>query len=390
MPHLIRQLSLPFAAFLFATCLPAQGPLGTITGTVPQGQLGTCLREVGDVDGDGVRDFAASEPGSNSNTAGAVRLYSGATRNLLQTFQGVLATGMWGLGSKDVCVVGDVNGDGTTDFAAGYVNRGLLDVFSGATGARLYRMGPTLEYFQYACCVGDRDADGRDDFAALVYVNSTVQLWTIKGNTGTQLSVIDAQPQEGLLRAVGDLDGDGSDEFVRVGYGTCDVYRMNPPARLRRITLGSNAGDIGFADWNGDGRQDLVVQYDVNQQPCVQVFNLFTGAQLRSYTLTGVLANSTPQGMAVLGDCDQDGTPDFALRVSADPINAGTAHVAIFSGASGLRIGDWPGSPQFPATGILQGLGDVNGDAFPDFVMASPSYQSGGGLQVVSARTFAT
>ena len=62
MPHLIRCSSPLLFALAVATTVSAQSPLGTITGTVTQGQLGTCLRDVGDFDGDGVREAPGYGP----------------------------------------------------------------------------------------------------------------------------------------------------------------------------------------------------------------------------------------------------------------------------------------------------------------------------------------
>lgn len=376
-----------FVAALAAT-VPAQSLVDTVVGTVPGGELGSVLRAVGDLDGDGITDFAASEPG-NGGQAGRVRVHSGRTRALLRTFTGSMANGMASLGEHDICPVGDVDGDGTPDLAIGYQNRGALDVFSGRAGTRLYRLGTAIEFLPYACSVGDRDGDGRDDFAALVGINSTLQIWLVKGNTGTQLATVDTQPGDGFLRDVGDLNGDGVSEFVRIGWGTCDVYRTNPPARLRRITV-PGPDTFDFADWNGDGRLDLVVQDDLRGVPSVFVFDLGTGQQQRSYTFGGLLANSTVQAVVVLGDVDLDGTPDFAVRVQADPIHPGTNHLAIISGASGARIGNWPGVAGSAPSSILAGIGDVDGDGYPEFAMAQPFAQDRAGMvQVISTKTFA-
>src|SRR5688572_32965095 len=66
---------------------------------------------VGDVDGDGTDDFATGDPNAE-NGAGLVRLYSGATRRVLHEWTAF--SWSWHLGSA-VSAIGDVDLDGTPD-----------------------------------------------------------------------------------------------------------------------------------------------------------------------------------------------------------------------------------------------------------------------------------
>jgi hypothetical protein len=371
----------------------AQSLLGTRTGTVANGFLGQIVRGIGDHDGDGIGDFVVGEPGQTSSYPGRVYLISGATRATLATFVGQSTqTNQWGFGAVDINPIGDANGDGKGDFAIG-MNGGVLDVFSGLNGARLYRLGPALEYYQRACCVGDFDSDGKDDFVAQVYLGGALQLWVVRGVAGTQLLTLAATSSDGRLRDVGDQNGDGHREIAVIAGSTCDVYNLHPPGLLRRINFAGygSSPSIDLADWNGDGRLDVAVAYEVQQQPFLFVHSLATGVQLRSLQLSLDLANEWPRGLATLGDFDLDGSPEAAVYVYSDAIHtARYGHIAILSGRTGRRLGDWAGSMQFGASSALAGLGDVDGDGFHDFAMGIAGYNGNrGAFQVISGRTTA-
>src|SRR5690349_8266382 len=91
------------------TIATAQTSIATVIGSMPNGQLGTVVRAVGDVDGDGVVDFAISEPelGVGAAFAGRCYIISGATRSVLSTLQGQVSNGSnYGLGTNDICPIG--------------------------------------------------------------------------------------------------------------------------------------------------------------------------------------------------------------------------------------------------------------------------------------------
>lgn len=126
----------------------------------------------GDMDGDGLPDIFAAD--INNGTGGANRgqayLFSGATGNRIRTFNGESAGDQFGMGRP----IADVNGDGKTDLVlAGWLRNegalasGKMYVVDGATGATLRSLVSTIpnETLGFDVIgVGDVTGDGLTDY----------------------------------------------------------------------------------------------------------------------------------------------------------------------------------------------------------------------------------
>jgi hypothetical protein len=399
MPRTLLLRTLPL--LLAASGLAAQRAITTVYGTTPDGRLGTAVVAVGDVNGDGVGDFAISEP--TVGGAGRVLLVSGANSTVLTTFAVVPPQSHRGLGTLGANPVGDVNGDGRVDFAIGYSNVwGSVEVFSGSDGALLYRLGSGIRFSGSACDAGDVDQDGTSDFAIGVLINDNPQLWIIRGRSGTQLRTLATTTRgaEGGLRNLGDLNGDGLPEIVATDGRFIEVYDVAQSRLLRTFerpqTQGSTSSTREFhvADWDGDGRNELLIASNTSGSGNAVVFvmSAYTGTMLRSYTLPSDDLSSSPGTFCVMPDIDGDGRPDLAVRTSYDPLLPTTTPTIVFvSGATGRRLGAWPSTAQFNfSQGDIASLGDVDQDGFGDIVIGSSTAASSrGGWQVISGRILA-
>ena len=113
------------------------------------------MAALGDVNSDGVADFAVGVPGHDVGdeedglaNVGTVYLFSGKTGALIRTLDdpprgGDEAGAAFG---SALANAGDVNSDGVTDIVVGAPGEGRVHVFNGKTGALLYTIvGPETE-----------------------------------------------------------------------------------------------------------------------------------------------------------------------------------------------------------------------------------------------------
>ena len=154
------------------------GPDGSVLaahdGAAPGDQLGTWVASVGDVDGDGVPDQGFGAPGSDVGglDAGLVLVRSGARGAIVFAVPGQEE----GEGLGVVAGAGDVDGDGRADIVLGSAlasltgpHAGGVSIVSGRTGLVLCAGGGPMPFTWLGASVagvGDLDGDGRPDVAA--------------------------------------------------------------------------------------------------------------------------------------------------------------------------------------------------------------------------------
>ncbi len=148
----------------------------TFDGLAPGDEAGASVAWLGDVDGDGIDDFAIGAPMASPGgvlEAGNCMIVSGGSGSLILDLPGNNAYGHLG---HAVAAGRDLNGNGTPDVVvgapgaavAGVAYAGLVLAFEGASGMLMYelagqataeRLGLTL------AMTGDLDADGVADLA---------------------------------------------------------------------------------------------------------------------------------------------------------------------------------------------------------------------------------
>ncbi|UYV11814.1 MAG: FG-GAP-like repeat-containing protein [Phycisphaera sp.] len=241
--------------------------------------FGYALAGLGDVDGDGTGEVAIGAPQSDSGAGvlndGRVYVVSVMDASVLHDIPGPVAGAQLGRG---IGRIGDIDGDGATDFAASATNAQRAEVFSGATGEPLLvpllpdtTAGAFGDFFVGPA--GDANADGIPDIYVGDYAadGNRGRVHVYSGANGSPLwqrggGVDGIGRGLGCGRSAGDVNGDGHDDIVAGSYlaGQATVFSGADGSTLRSISATSPAGQLGFdsvgiGDVTGDGLADLAI-----------------------------------------------------------------------------------------------------------------------------------
>ncbi|MAE75870.1 MAG: hypothetical protein CMJ85_03250 [Planctomycetes bacterium] len=202
-----------------------------VSGRAAEDLFGAAVSGVGDLDKDGYGDFAvgAFKSDEKALNSGSVTVFTGRTGKVLFKLLGTYREGSFG---NAVDKAGDVNRDGWPDIVVGSYTAntnlrwaGLVSVFSGKDGAFLWsgKGDKSKDHLGVSVAgIGDQNGDGYADVAAGAWGsdlggtdagltrlysgrNGTV-LWDVKGDAGDELGA--------SIAHVGDINGDGAPDFV--------------------------------------------------------------------------------------------------------------------------------------------------------------------------------
>lgn len=262
--------------------------------------FGRLVTTIGDLDGDGRRDFLTLDgPTSSGSAYNSVIAVSTATGDKLYTSPTIHSNSL----PFQVIAIGDVTGDGiedwaasTTDFALlGLIRKLRVSLFSGADGSFLRELGvpPSTSGLGFPIAsIGDINGDGLREVLVLdplanrnsadmgeAYVYSGSDGSLLRVHTGYSSQVFtpitpfgfDVNPLSAVA-GLDDVDGDGVDDYAIAapralgGRGKVHVFSGSSGVLLFEI-LGTSANTtigIGWhlaliGDANLDGVDDLLV-----------------------------------------------------------------------------------------------------------------------------------
>ncbi|KAH6971314.1 hypothetical protein EDB80DRAFT_692629 [Ilyonectria destructans] len=303
------------------------GDLGTIAPGV-SGVTGDMIR-FADTDGDGLADFLAVD------SDGSIKMWKN--------------TGT-GFSAKGVTFrLADLTGDGKADIIAvdskgraqAWLNKGLGNAWESigeiAPGLNEDLSSSRIEFV-------DVNGDGLADYL-VIYGGGAVKAYLNNSNIPDAGKSRTWQPGLTIAPGVGepghkiqfaDLNGDGYADYIVVfDGGAADVYlnQKNIPPNGGRIWadketvsggVGASGNKIVFADINGNGLAEYIVQYDGGASKGYNnTGNIPDAGKSRNWEYMGTIAAGvSPQGPVVYADIDGDGKADYLVVFDTGRINA--------------------------------------------------------------------
>jgi hypothetical protein len=366
-------------------------------GEAPEDQFGWIARNIGDVDGDGIADVVVSAPthGKKGDNSGRIYVYSTGTGQLLWSADGrpgdQLGSGVEG--------VGDTDGDGVPDVAASAPDGGVAHIYSGRDGRILqsFKAVRRDEIFgNHVSGAGDFDGDG---FADVIVGapgkphsrSNPGHAYVYSGKSGSLLLTLQGEhPGDAFGSAVAGYARDGV-HFLVVGapaageshQGRVYVYRGDFKEPSFVIEGDASAHALGamfvamVGDVDGDGTPDIYASDWSNEAKGrstgrIYIYSGRTGKSL--YTLTGEgSGDGFGTSASVAGDIDGDGHSDLiigAWQYAKVVVGGGRAY--LFSGSDGRLMRTFTCRVPGDTFGFdAVGLGDIDHDGVDDLLITS-------------------
>lgn len=266
---------------------------------------------------------------------------------------------------------GDFNGDGKIDLLWRGSATGTLAVWAlnGTAAPGGYGVGSPLAIDWAIQGVADFNGDRRADILMRDSSTGAAAVWVLNGATIQYgYGVGSPTPLDWSIEGVGDFDGDGKADIVwRQGStGTVAVWLLGGGATP---SGGGFSVDNGWAlqgvgDFNGDGKSDLLWRQLSTGTMAVWIMN---GAGYQyGYGISGVVAG-VDWFVAGVADFNGDGRADILFRNKA----AGTLAVWVLN-SSTLQAGYGVGTAM-SSDWVVQDVGDMDGDRTADILWRSKS-----------------
>ncbi|MCH2105068.1 MAG: integrin alpha [Planctomycetes bacterium] len=405
----------PLLTLLLASPALAQGQAWTVYGDSAGDSLGYSLAAAGDWDADGIVDLLVGAPGVDGAgpDTGRVMVRSGRTGEALFSVDGALAGDRAG---RAVAALGDVNADGVGDFAYGTPTRSIggnqaggAFVVSGSDGSVLHSWEGSTPFGVFGFSVasaGDLDGDGRQDLwigapnedpngpdSGAVYAYST-------GSGSLLLVIPGANPGDKFgssLCSIGDANQDGVSDLL-VGSPDEAVAGQAAAGSARLFSgadgsflgawFGANADErygtalCAIGDRDADGRADFAVGApgSISCQTGIDCGRV----ELRSGATGGLFlgidggpGTSLGASLSALGDINSDGVCDLLVGAPDAPIGGA---VLLFSGLDAALLGfqQQGAEPNARFGYAVASLSGVSTAGAPQWVASAPFGDLGG------------
>ncbi|UCC93682.1 MAG: VCBS repeat-containing protein, partial [Thermoplasmata archaeon] len=278
-------------------------------------------------------------------------------------------------------VTGDFNNDRRPDFAVTNKDADSVTIYyQNAQGKMATKTTHSTSDDPYCIDVGDFNNDGLDDLAVGCYAGKKVDFLRQKSTGGFTLTTVTVNENvQGI--ATGDLNNDGFDDVALATYGKKGMTLLQSGTGSfsvgQTITVGESGNyyyynydvkDVAVADFNGDGRDDVVwssaggysYNYDRNNFGKIKFYYQTTS---RTLSYNTYVWGYTGCWFIEAGDITGDGKPDIAF--TQNYVNKIKYYTRSGSG--------WSGPTNLGGDGQMHRLaiGDLDGDGKNDLVSGS-------------------
>jgi FG-GAP-like repeat/IPT/TIG domain/Secretion system C-terminal sorting domain/FG-GAP repeat len=247
---------------------------------------------VGDLDGNGTADLVVTNSGASSITIFTNKASSGGGTD----YSNPTTIGYGG--SPMGVTLGDLDGDGKPDIIVSNIMSNNLSVFRNTGGGGILSFALNIDYPAFLSpqqiSVADLDGDGKPELVA--GGNQTISISknnSTPGNISFSPAVSTGSVAD-VFTAIADLDGDGKPDIAAAAQFSNAAYVLKNESTVGNILLdnsqfygvGNNPTDIAIADFDGDGKPDLVLS-NITDGSVSVLRNKTNEPYIISYTTSG-------------------------------------------------------------------------------------------------------
>lgn len=281
--------------------------------------------------------------------------------------------------------LGDLNGDGKLDLAASRSGTTANSVFLlrntstvGSPGfAAPIVLSLDVTHFARQVAIQDLNGDGKPEVIVANSTSNDLYIFKNESSGGTltfnstpiKISVTGASNT--LALEIQDIDGDGKKDIVATQNQSNDLFILKNTSSasdftfsITKISLFGTFNDLASADFNRDGKLDLVITSVFGAQAVVLI-NQSTASTISFQSPITLTTDTGPFGVDV-NDINGDGFADFIIP------NRGTNTIHVYLHNGNLSpVGFTKSTLTTLKNNWFARVGDLDGDAKPDLAFTT-------------------